>query len=70
MILIEDTILFLYYQGIFFLLIFLDNNMDVRNEELKLNPEAGDFEHVYIKQEEQAAPSSTLMVIKNEDKLE
>jgi hypothetical protein len=43
--------------------------MDVRKEELKLNPEAGDFEHVYIKQEEQAAPSSTFMVIKDKDKV-
>jgi hypothetical protein len=39
--------------------------MDDGKEELQLSPEAGDFEHVYIKQEEQAAPS-TFMVMKSE----
>lgn len=69
MVSVECTILFLHYQGIFCLLIALDNNMDARKEEVKLNPKGGDFECVYIKQEAQAAPSSTFMVIKKEDKV-
>jgi hypothetical protein len=42
--------------------------MDVNIEELNLNCQTQDFEHVYIKQEEQHTPSSTFMITKNEDK--
>jgi hypothetical protein len=38
--------------------------MNVNKEEVSSNHQAGDFEHVYIKQEEQATPSSTFMVMK------
>jgi hypothetical protein len=44
------------------------NSMDVNIEELNLNCQTQDFEHVYIKQEEQHTPSSTFMITKNEDK--
>jgi len=43
--------------------------MDVNIEELNLNCQTQDFEHVYIKQEEQHTPSSTFMITKNEDKV-
>lgn len=43
--------------------------MDVNTEELNLNCQTQDFEHVYIKQEEQLTPSSTFMITKSEDKV-
>jgi hypothetical protein len=43
--------------------------MDISTEELNLNCQVQDFEHVYIKQEEQLATSSTFMITKNEDKV-
>jgi hypothetical protein len=51
------------------LLDYSDNNMDVSTEELNLSCQAEDFEHVYIKQEQQVTSSSTFMIIKNEDKV-
>ena len=51
------------------LLDYSDNNMDVSAEELNLSCQAEDFEHVYIKQEQQVTSSSTFMIIKNEDKV-
>jgi hypothetical protein len=43
--------------------------MDVSTEELNLNCQAQDFEHVYIKQEEQLTSSSTFVITKSEDKV-
>jgi hypothetical protein len=43
--------------------------MDVSTEELNLNCQAQDFEHVYIKQEERLTPSSTFVITKREDKV-
>ena len=43
--------------------------MDVSIEELNLNCQAQDFEHVYIKQEEQLTSSSPFVITKSEDKV-
>jgi len=43
--------------------------MDVSTEELNLNCQSQDFEHVYIKQEEQLTMSSAFVIMKSEDKV-
>jgi hypothetical protein len=43
--------------------------MDVSTEELNMNCHGQDFEHVYIKQEEQVTPPSAFMTMKSEDKV-
>lgn len=48
---------------------FSDNNMDESNDNLSLNHQAGDFEPVYIKQEEGSLPSSAFAIMKREDKV-
>lgn len=48
---------------------FSDNNMEASKDNLSLKHQAGDFEPVYIKQEEGTIPSSAFATMKSEDKV-
>jgi hypothetical protein len=43
--------------------------MDASRDNLNLNHQAGDFEPVYIKQEEEIVQSSAFVIMKSEDKV-